>query len=64
MGIAMGSIRDKDVVAIPKSVHPRRIDENHAAAQVQLSAAELARLDEVFTPQISQTNYLPCKGES
>jgi diketogulonate reductase-like aldo/keto reductase len=42
------SIRDSDVVAIPKSVQPRRIDENHAAAQVHLSAAELARLDEVF----------------
>jgi diketogulonate reductase-like aldo/keto reductase len=48
------SIRDSDVVAIPKSVHPRRIDENHAAAQVHLSAAELARLDEVFAPPRSK----------
>jgi diketogulonate reductase-like aldo/keto reductase len=48
------SIRDSDVVAIPKSVQPRRIDENHAAAQVTLSAAELARLDEVFTPPRSK----------
>ena len=49
------SIRDGEVVAIPKSVHPRRIDENHAAAQVSLSAAELARLDEVFTPPRSKS---------
>jgi diketogulonate reductase-like aldo/keto reductase len=48
------SIRDSDVVAIPKSVQPRRIDENHAAAQVRLSAAELARLDEVFAPPRSK----------
>ena len=48
------SIRDSDVVAIPKSVHPHRIDENHAAAQVHLSAAELARLDEVFPPPRSK----------
>jgi diketogulonate reductase-like aldo/keto reductase len=48
------SIRDRDVVAIPKSVHPRRIDENFAAAQVQLSAAELARLDEAFAPPRSK----------
>ncbi len=48
------SIRDSDVVAIPKSVQPRRIDENHAAAQVRLSAAELARLDEVFPPPRSK----------
>jgi diketogulonate reductase-like aldo/keto reductase len=48
------SIRNSDVVAIPKSVQPRRIDENHAAAQVILSAAELARLDEVFPPPRSK----------
>ena len=48
------SIRDSDVVAIPKSVHPRRIDENHAAARVRLSAAELARLDQLFTPPRSE----------
>jgi len=48
------SIRDSDVVAIPKSVHPHRLDENHAAAQVHLSAAELARLDEVFPPPRSK----------
>jgi diketogulonate reductase-like aldo/keto reductase len=43
-------IRDGDVVAIPKSVQPRRIDENLAAAAVTLTAAELARLDQAFPP--------------
>ncbi|HEY3808519.1 MAG TPA: aldo/keto reductase [Steroidobacteraceae bacterium] len=41
-------LRESGVVAIPKSVQPRRIDENLAAAAMQLSAAELARLDEAF----------------
>jgi diketogulonate reductase-like aldo/keto reductase len=44
------TLRDSSVVAIPKSVQPQRIDENLAAASVQLSAAELARLDEAFPP--------------
>jgi diketogulonate reductase-like aldo/keto reductase len=42
------AIRESDVVAIPKSVQPQRIAENLAAASVTLSAAELARLDQVF----------------
>jgi diketogulonate reductase-like aldo/keto reductase len=42
------TIREPDVVAIPKSVQPHRIDENLAAAQVHLSAAELAKLDQLF----------------
>jgi len=42
------TIRTPDVVAIPKSVQPRRIDENLAAAQITLSAGELAQLDQLF----------------
>jgi diketogulonate reductase-like aldo/keto reductase len=42
------SIREADVVAIPKSVTPQRLDENFAAAQIRLTAAELAQLDRSF----------------
>jgi diketogulonate reductase-like aldo/keto reductase len=42
------SIRSPDVVAIPKSVQPRRIEENLAAARITLSAAELALLERTF----------------
>jgi len=48
------SIRDPDVVAIPKSVRPRRIEENLAATQVVLSAAELSLLDGAFPPPRSR----------
>ncbi|HEV7985485.1 MAG TPA: aldo/keto reductase [Steroidobacteraceae bacterium] len=48
------SIRHPDVVAIPKSVQPRRIEENFAAAQIALTAAELALLDRAFPPPRSQ----------
>lgn len=48
------SIREADVVAIPKSVHPARITENLAAAQVTLSPAELATLDRAFPPPRSR----------
>ncbi len=52
------AIREGDVVAIPKSVQPRRIDENLAAATVTLSAAELARLDQAF-PRPRSRQQLP-----
>jgi diketogulonate reductase-like aldo/keto reductase len=42
------AIREPDVVAIPKSVEPARIEENLAAAQERLSAAELSRLEQWF----------------
>jgi diketogulonate reductase-like aldo/keto reductase len=47
-------LREPDIVAIPKSVHPVRIDENLAAAQLRLTAAELAQIDEAFPPPKSK----------
>jgi len=47
-------LREPDVVAIPKSVQPQRIDQNLQAAQLQLSAAELARIDQSFPPPRSK----------
>ena len=41
-------LRQPDVIAIPKSVHAARIDENLTAAQIRLSASELARIDKAF----------------
>jgi diketogulonate reductase-like aldo/keto reductase len=41
-------LREADVVAIPKSVQPLRIEQNLQAAQLQLSAAELAQIDQAF----------------
>jgi diketogulonate reductase-like aldo/keto reductase len=41
-------IREPDVVAIPKSVDPARIDENLRAAAIRLTGAELAEIDRAF----------------
>lgn len=43
-------IRHPDVVAIPKSTHAQRLEENFRAQQITLSDAELARLDAAFPP--------------
>jgi diketogulonate reductase-like aldo/keto reductase len=43
-------LRQPDVVAIPKSTHARRIEENLAAADLTLMPSELAALDQAFPP--------------
>lgn len=43
-------IRESDVVAIPKSSDPKRIEENWRAVDVHLSAEELAELDRALPP--------------
>jgi diketogulonate reductase-like aldo/keto reductase len=48
------ALREPDVVAIPKSVQPERIEDNLRAAQLQLTAAELALLDQGFPPPRSR----------
>ena len=39
-----------DVIAIPKTSHPDRLRENHAALKFKLDAAQLAELDRLFPP--------------
>lgn len=43
-------VRHPDVVAIPKSTHPQRIEQNLDAARLQLTVAELAEIDRAFPP--------------
>ena len=40
----------QDVIAIPKASHPDRVRENAAACDIQLTAAQLSELDELFAP--------------
>jgi len=47
-------LREPDVMAIPKSVDPKRIEENLAAAQLQLSGEELRLIDRAFPPPDSK----------
>jgi diketogulonate reductase-like aldo/keto reductase len=45
-------LKDDDVIAIPKTSHPDRVTENVAAADIRLTAEQLAELDAIFpTPQ-------------
>jgi diketogulonate reductase-like aldo/keto reductase len=47
-------LREPDVIAIPKSADPTRIEENLAAANLRLSAAELRVIDQAFPPPSSK----------
>jgi diketogulonate reductase-like aldo/keto reductase len=47
-------IREPDVVAIPKSVDHKRIEDNFSAAQLTLTTAELAQIDRSFPPPSSK----------
>lgn len=47
-------IREPDVVAIPKSIDPKRIEDNFAAAQITLTAEEQAQIDRAFPPPRSK----------
>jgi diketogulonate reductase-like aldo/keto reductase len=44
------TLREPDMVSIPKSADPARLAENWAARDLTLSPAELAQLDQVFPP--------------
>jgi diketogulonate reductase-like aldo/keto reductase len=43
-------LRQPDVIAIPKAVQPAHLRDNLAAAAIELTAAELARIDAAFPP--------------
>jgi diketogulonate reductase-like aldo/keto reductase len=47
-------LREPDVIAIPKSVHPARIEENLSAAHLRLSQVELGQIDQAFPPPNSK----------
>jgi diketogulonate reductase-like aldo/keto reductase len=47
-------LREPDVIVIPKSVDPARIEQNLRAAELQLSTAELRQIDQAFPPPSSK----------
>ncbi|WP_204310150.1 aldo/keto reductase, partial [Enterobacter cloacae] len=48
-------LRHEGVIAIPKAVRPEHIRANRAAADLRLTAADLAELDAVFPPPRRKT---------
>ncbi len=49
-------IRSGQVVAIPKSSHPARIDENLAAAELTLTPEVLKQIDALFVPPVRKVS--------
>ena len=43
-------LRQEGVIAIPKAAKPKHVRENRAALDLQLTAEDLAELDDTFTP--------------
>jgi diketogulonate reductase-like aldo/keto reductase len=48
-------LRHPGAVAIPKSVHPKRVEENWQAGSIQLSESLLTELDALFKPPTRAT---------
>jgi diketogulonate reductase-like aldo/keto reductase len=48
-------LRHPDAVAIPKTVHPKRVEENWQAGSIQLSESILTELDALFKPPTRAT---------
>ncbi|WP_417434803.1 aldo/keto reductase [Hoeflea sp.] len=53
--LALAFLLNRDnVIAIPKSSNPERVAENRAAADIRLTAEQLAELDQIFPPPRSR----------
>ena len=44
------TLRDPNVISIPKAGSVQHVEENRKAADIELTAAELAALDQAFPP--------------
>jgi aryl-alcohol dehydrogenase-like predicted oxidoreductase len=51
--------KGEDVVPIPGTKSPRRLEENAAAVDIALSAQEIAQLDEAVSPDAVRGNRYP-----
>lgn len=49
-------LRQPDVFVIPKAAHAEHVRDNHAALSLELTAADLAELDEAFPPPREATS--------
>jgi aryl-alcohol dehydrogenase-like predicted oxidoreductase len=59
LAIAWVMAKGEDIVPIPGTKSPRRLEENAAAADIELSAEEIAQLDEAVTPEAVRGNRYP-----
>jgi aryl-alcohol dehydrogenase-like predicted oxidoreductase len=59
LAIAWVMAKGEDVVPIPGTKSPRRLEENAAAADIALSAEEIAELDDAVSPEAVRGNRYP-----
>ena len=59
LAIAWVMAKGEDVVPIPGTKSPRRLEENAAAADIELSAEEIAELDDAVSPEAVRGDRYP-----
>jgi len=59
LAIAWVMAKGEDVVPIPGTKSPRRLEENAAAAHIELSAEEIAELDDAVSPEAVRGDRYP-----
>jgi aryl-alcohol dehydrogenase-like predicted oxidoreductase len=51
--------RGEDIIPIPGTKSPRRLEENAAAAEIQLSEEDIAELDDAISPEAVRGSRYP-----
>lgn len=64
LALAWTLAKGEHVIAIPGTTKVSHLEENHAAARVVLSAAQVARLDEHFAPERAQGPRYTAAGQA
>jgi aryl-alcohol dehydrogenase-like predicted oxidoreductase len=59
LALAWVMAKGEDIVAIPGTKSPRRLEENAAAAQIELSADEIEELDDAISPAAVRGSRYP-----
>src|SRR5436305_2360412 len=59
LALAWVTATGEDIIPIPGTKSPRRLEENAAAAEIQLSEADVAELDDAMSPEAGRGNRYP-----
>ena len=59
LALAWVMAKGEDIIPIPGTKRPRRLEENAAAAEIQLSEEDIAELDDAISPAAVRGNRYP-----
>jgi aryl-alcohol dehydrogenase-like predicted oxidoreductase len=59
LALAWVMAKGEDIIPIPGTKNPRRLEENAAAAEIQLSEEDIAELDDAISPEAVRGNRYP-----